>query len=484
MSEVIVVGGGAAGMMAAYAAAVNGHHVTLLEKNEKLGKKVYITGKGRCNVTNAGETAEFFGKVVRNPKSLYSAVYSFDASAAAAFMEENGCRLKIERGNRVFPVSDHASDIIRACERALKRAGVSVRLHTKAAGLLTVCGSGEDAMRQENGAGQKDDMSQKNGAGPKGDMRQENGAGPKGDMRQENGAGPKGDLRKKNGAGKKECRIAGVRLADGGKLRADAVIVATGGLSYPSTGSDGDGLCWAERMGIAVEACRPALVPLTVKEDWCGRLQGLSLKNVAVSLQSGKRTLYSEQGEMLFTHFGVSGPLILSASSYYADAYAGAAGRESGEARLWIDLKPALSEEQLDQRLLREFEANKNRQFVHAVERLFPSKLIPVIVELSGIPPKEPVHDITRKQRLCFVRLIKRLTLTVTGTRGFAEAVITQGGVCVKEIDPSTMESRRVGGLYFAGEILDTDALTGGYNLQIAWSTGHLAGDNVPRSDG
>ncbi len=478
MSEVIVVGGGAAGMMAAYAAAVNGHHVTLLEKNEKLGKKVYITGKGRCNVTNAGETAEFFGKVVRNPKSLYSAVYSFDASAAAAFMEENGCRLKIERGNRVFPVSDHASDIIRACERALKRAGVSVRLHTKVAGLLTVCGSGEDAMRQGNGAGQE------NGAGLKGDMRKKNGAGPKGDMRQENGADPKGDMCKKNGAGKKECRIAGVRLADGGKLRADAVIVATGGLSYPSTGSDGDGLCWAERMGIAVEACRPALVPLTVKEDWCGRLQGLSLKNVAVSLQSGKRTLYSEQGEMLFTHFGVSGPLILSASSYYADAYAGAAGRESGEARLWIDLKPALSEEQLDQRLLREFEANKNRQFVHAVERLFPSKLIPVIVELSGIPPKEPVHDITRKQRLCFVRLIKRLTLTVTGTRGFAEAVITQGGVCVKEIDPSTMESRRIGGLYFAGEILDTDALTGGYNLQIAWSTGHLAGDSIPRPAG
>ncbi len=454
MSNVIVIGGGAAGMMAAYAAAVNGHAVTLIEKNEKLGKKIYITGKGRCNVTNAGDTAAFFQQIVRNPKSFYSALYSFDAAQVMAFMEEHGCPLKVERGDRVFPASDHASDVIRACADALRRSGVQVCLNTKAVRLLT-----------EN----------------------------------------------------KECRICGVRLSSGECLKADAVIVATGGLSYPTTGSDGDGFRFAEELGIRVEPPRPALVPFTVREEWCKRLQGLALKNVAVSLEAAGKTIYSAQGELLFTHFGVSGPLILSASSYYADACGTCGtGQNSGrcaetqskkaqnmacgagyklakdmvrsadykpaqEMTLSIDLKPALSEDILDKRLLREFEENKNRYFKNAVESLFPAKLLPVIVELSGIAKNKPVHDITKEERIRFVRLIKALPLTITGTRGYAEAVITQGGVSVKEINPSTMESKKIKGLYFAGEVLDADALTGGYNLQIAWSTGHLAGASVKK---
>lgn len=448
MSTILVIGGGAAGMMAAYAAAKNGHSVTLIEKNEKLGKKIYITGKGRCNVTNAGETAEFFGQVVRNPKSLYSAVYSFDAPQVMAFMEEYGCPLKVERGNRVFPVSDHASDIIRACAHALERAGVQVRLNTKADGLLVE--------RLEKQA--QDDGGQRH----TGRLPDE----------------------------KDRC-IRGVLLSNKERIMADAVIVATGGMSYPGTGSDGDGYRFALELGIGVEPLRPALVPLVAREEWCKRLQGLSLKNVAVSLRAGAREIYSGQGEMLFTHFGVSGPLILSASSYYANV-CGKRGAKRGvrdcagmhlieneDTVLWIDFKPALSKEVLDKRLLREFEKNRNKQFKNAVESLFPAKLIPVMVELSGIAGIKPVHDITKEERARFAALIKALPLTVAGTRGYAEAVVTQGGISVKEINPSTMESRRVRGLYFAGEILDADALTGGYNLQIAWATGHLAGESA-----
>lgn len=416
MSEVIVIGGGAAGMMAAYAAAAGGHHVTLLEKNEKLGKKLYITGKGRCNVTNAGETPDFFSQVVHSPKSLYSAVYSFDASQVMAFMEDHGCRLKTERGNRVFPVSDHASDIIKACSCALDRAHVTVRLHTKVTGLLVQSGQ------------------------------------------------PR--------------RIVGVRLEDGGQLAADAVVVATGGLSYPTTGSDGDGLLWAKELGINVERCRPALVPLVVKEEWCRRLQGLALKNVKAALAVDGKVVCSGQGEMLFTHFGVSGPLILTMSSYYADAVR--QEKEHAKAILTIDLKPALSAEQLDKRLLRDFEENKKKQFKNALDGLFPSRLIPVMVELSGIDESKQVHNLKKEERFRFGQLIKNLSLNVVGTRGYAEAVITQGGVSMREISPSTMESRKIQGLYFAGEVLDADALTGGYNLQIAWSTGHLAGASIP----
>lgn len=401
MKKVIVVGGGAAGMMAACAAAQAGAQVVLLEKNEKLGKKLFITGKGRCNVTNAAEVETLLANVCTNPKFLYSAFYGYDNLAVMDFLEKAGCPLKTERGERVFPVSDHSSDVIAAFQRELKKNGVEVRLCT-AVTELVLCGG----------------------------------------------------------------RVTGVKT-EKGSFAADSVIVCTGGRSYPLTGSTGDGYRFAEAAGHIVTSQSPALVPLEVKEAWCRELMGLSLKNVSVSLQCGGREVYGGFGEMLFTHFGVSGPLILSASSYYVPGK---------EASLTIDLKPAVSGEQLDKRLLRDFEENRNRQFKNALGGLFPVKLIPVMVELSGISPDKRVNEITREERKRFAGLIKALPLTVTGTRGFAEAIITRGGVCVKEIKPSTMESKKVKGLFFAGEVLDTDALTGGFNLQIAWSTGHLAG--------
>lgn len=403
--EIVVIGGGAAGMMAACAAAGGGAHVVLLEKNEKLGKKIYITGKGRCNLTNACEAADFFGHVMRNPRFLYSAYAAFDNRAVMDFFEGAGCRLKTERGERVFPVSDHASDVTKALEGRMRGSGVQVRLRTAAERILT-----------DGGA-----------------------------------------------------KVSGVLLKNGTRLSADAVILATGGLSYPATGSTGDGYAMAEELGHTVTACTPSLVPLEVKEPWCGQLQGLSLRNVRLSLSSGAKELYSGFGEMLFTHFGVSGPLVLTASSYYGAA-------QQKECALSIDLKPALDEEQLDRRLLRDFETRQNRQLRNALDGLLPSRLIPVAVSLCGIDPVKPVHDITRQERRRLVSLIRGLPLTVTGTRGFAEAVITRGGVRTAEVNPSTMESKRIKGLYFAGELLDLDALTGGFNLQIAWSTGSLAG--------
>ncbi len=419
MSEVIVIGGGAAGMMAAYAAAQNGHHVTLYEKNEKLGKKVYITGKGRCNVTNASDTVDFFSQVIHNPKSLYSAIYSFDASLVMDFMENHGCKLKVERGNRVFPVSDHSSDVIRACKTALQEVGVEICLNTK---VIKLCFGGTD-----------------------------------------------------------DKRVSGIKLTDGKLQEADAVIVATGGLSYPVTGSDGDGLRFARDASVNVESCRPALVPLCSDDPVCERLQGVSLKNVKAELVVDGKTIYREMGEMLFTHFGVSGPLVLSASSYYADLVGKLEKKEQKpkEAILRIDLKPALSPEQLDKRVLRDFEAAKNKQFKNAVDGLFPAKLTPVMIERSGITPEKSVHDITRAEREQFCYQIKHFEIPISGTRKYAEAIITQGGISMKEINPSTMECKKIQGLYFAGEVLDVDALTGGYNLQIAWSTGHLAGSSI-----
>lgn len=427
MSRVIVVGGGAAGMMAAAAAAEGGGKVCLIEKNEKLGKKLFITGKGRCNVTNAAEMETLFGNVCTNGKFLYSAFYDYDNRAVMRFLETAGCPLKVERGDRVFPVSDHASDVTAAFERELKRLGVETVLNTAVKKLITE---------------RLDD-------------------------------------------GERE-RVTGVRLADGRELAADKVIVCTGGLSYPSTGSTGDGYRFAEETGHAVTERKPALVPLNIRETWCAELMGLSLKNVGVCMERGGKRLYQGFGEMLFTHFGVSGPLILSASSFYyggkmSGKDAAHVGKEAvhgkaEETRLYVDLKPALDEEQLDRRILRDFEDNKNRQFKNSLGGLFPARLIPVMVELSGIQPDRKVNEITREERRSFVRLIKRLPLTVSGTRGFEEAIVTRGGVSVRDVNPSTMESKRVSGLYFAGEVLDLDALTGGFNLQIAWSTGHLAG--------
>lgn len=405
--KVIVIGGGAAGMMAAIGAAAAGGKVTLLEKNEKTGKKIYITGKGRCNLTNACAPEDFFGHVISNSKFLYSAFYQMDNQCVMDFFEEAGCRLKKERGERVFPASDHSSDVIAALNKEMERRQIRVCLKTAVESLWL---------------------------------------------------------------DEEERRILGVCLTDGRKLAGDAVIVATGGKSYEATGSTGDGYLFARQTGHTIRDLHPALVPFTVKEEWCKQLQGLSLRNVSITIQKEKKKIYDGFGEMLFTHFGVSGPLILSASSYYVKKY------DKMPVRLSIDLKPALTKEQLDRRLIREFEENKNRQFKNALDGLLPAKLIPVMVELSGIQPEKKVNEVTKQERSRLTDLLKGLELTVTGTRGFSEAIITQGGVNVKEVNPSTMESRLITGLYFAGEVLDLDAVTGGFNLQIAWSTGHLAG--------
>lgn len=408
MSKVIVIGGGAAGMMAAIAAAEKGQEVILLEKNEKLGKKVYITGKGRCNVTNACEMDKLFENVVSNPKFLYSAFYDYNNEQVMQLLEEAGCPLKTERGERVFPVSDHSSDIIAALERLLRKKGVTIRLQTKVQEVLT----GEN-------------------------------------------------------------KVTGVLLVNQEKLKADAVVLATGGLSYPTTGSTGDGYQMAEKLGHTRKECCPALVPLEIVDTWCYHLQGLSLRNVSLRMECNGRKIYEAFGEMLFTHFGVSGPLALSASSYYGKC------KDKDKVFLEIDLKPALKTEQLDKRILRDFEENKNKQFKNVIGGLFPAKLVPVMMELSGIHPEKKIHEITKEKRQSLLNVTKHLRMRVKGLRDYNEAIITQGGIRVKEINPSTMESKLISGLYFAGEVMDLDALTGGFNLQIAWSTGHLAGSSI-----
>ncbi len=414
MSKVIIVGGGAAGMMAAVTAAENGKEVELFEKNDKLGKKLFITGKGRCNITNAADIEEFFPAVSSNPKFLYSAFYSFTNSQTIDFFENLGVRTKVERGGRVFPESDHSSDVIRALEREMEQLGVKINLNAEVKELLP----------------EKPDEDGK-------------------------------------------MSVRGIVLSSGKKVYGDAVIVATGGISYPSTGSTGDGFRFAGKCGHKVTELSPSLVPMEVKEWYAGELMGLSLRNIEIRITDGKKKLYQEFGEMLFTHYGVTGPVILSASSIVGKRL------KQTELTLHIDLKPALAEEQLDKRVLREFEGNHNRQFKNAVDSLFPAKLRPVMVELSGIPEDKKVHEITKEERRRFVRLIKDFTMTLTGLRGYNEAIITKGGVSVREIYPGTMESKLVDGLYFAGEVLDLDAVTGGYNLQIAWSTGYLAGLNA-----
>lgn len=408
MSRVLIAGGGAAGMFAAVKAAENGHQVFLYEKNEKLGKKLYITGKGRCNLTNACDMETLLSSVTTNPRFLYSSFYGCTNWDVIDFFEKAGIPTKIERGERVFPASDHSSDVIRGLSQELHRLGVNVFLRTAVREVVA-----------------------------------------------------------------EEGMFSGFRLGDGTFVPGDACVVATGGLSYQTTGSTGDGYRFAKELGHSIVPCIPSLVPMEVKEPWIGELQGLSLKNVTASVYDGKKCLYQEQGEMLFTHYGVSGPLILSASSYV--------GRKLEEIPLTlrIDLKPALDEETLDRRVLRDFEENQNRQFKNAVGRLFPAKLIPVMIELSGISPEKKVNTISREERKAFVRLIKNFEMTLTGLRGYNEAVITKGGVKTKEVDPGTMESKLVKNVYFAGEVLDLDALTGGFNLQIAWSTACAAGQHI-----
>lgn len=411
MKKVLVIGGGAAGMMAAVFAARGGREVHVFEKNEKLGKKLFITGKGRCNITNAGDMDTLFSSVVSNPKFLYSAFYGFTNEQTITFFEELGVPVKIERGNRVFPVSDHSSDVIGALSREMNRLGVEVHLHAEVEKILT------DRENPE--------------------------------------------------------LIRGIRLKNGKEVAGDAYIVATGGISYPSTGSTGDGLRFAEELGLKVTELFPALVPMEVKEWYAKELQGLSLRNVTAAIYDGKKKLYEEFGEMLFTHYGVSGPIIISASSSVGKKL------KEKELRLCIDLKPALTQEQLDQRILRDFEENRNKQFKNSVDRLFPAKLKPIMIELSGISPEKKVNEISKEDRIRFVKLIKEFPMTLTGLRSYKEAIITKGGVSVKEIDPGTMESKKIKGLYFIGEVLDLDALTGGFNLQIAWSTAAAAGNAV-----
>lgn len=410
MSKVVVIGGGAAGMMAAIAAGGCHHQVTLYEKNEKLGKKLFITGKGRCNVTNCSDVEELLRHIMRNEKFLYSAFYAFDSYGMMDFLEREGLPLKTERGNRVFPQSDKSSDVIRTLEQAMKKRGVKICLNTEISGVFS----------------EKDRI---------------------------------GGVYVKNKTG--EVRV-----------EADAVVVATGGISYPSTGSTGDGYRFAKAMGHEMKQTYPSLVPFVVREDYIPKMQGLSLKNVEVTLKKQGKELFREFGEMLFTHFGVSGPLILSASSVVS-------GKDLTGIKGEIDLKPALSEKQLDERILRDFQDCRNSFYKNSLGKLLPAKMIPVMVELSGISPEKKVNEITREERHRLEQCIKAFPFTLEGLRGYQEAIITRGGVSVRDVNPATMESKILPGLFFAGEVLDLDGKTGGYNLQIAWSTGNLAGISI-----
>lgn len=405
MSKILIIGGGAAGMLAAIAAAEEKNEVHLFEKNEKLGKKLFITGKGRCNITNDCDMETLFENVVCNPKFLYSAFYHFTNQDMMKRLEEWGLPLKTERGGRVFPKSDKSSDVIRVLQKEMQHLGVHIHLETEIKKVFVEAG---------------------------------------------------------------EFKALG--LKNGERVEGDRLIITTGGNSYSATGSTGDGYRFAEEMGHHITELFPALVPMNGKEEWIKELQGLSLKNVEISLKSGKKEIYNGFGEMLFTHFGVSGPLILSASSYAIKAL------KKGEVTLCIDLKAALTKEQLDNRLLREFEENKNKQWKNVLGCLLPAKLVPIMLEYIGIEEEKKANEITKEERKRIIDCLKGFTITITGLRGFQEAIITRGGVSVKEINPSTMESKIIKGVYFAGEVLDLDALTGGFNLQIAWSTAYLAG--------
>ena len=402
---VFVIGGGPAGMICAANAAKNGHIVTLFERNEKLGKKLYITGKGRCNVTNVAERDAFFEHVLRNPRFLYSAFSHFDNKDLMERIEQAGVPLKTERGGRVFPVSDKSSDILRACEKIVRESGVTVRLNAHVDEVIT-----------QDGA------------------------------------------------------VSGIRIGSQ-TLACDAVVVATGGISYPQTGSTGDGYDFARATGHAVEEPVASLVPLVTEELWPRELAGLTLKNITLTAEKKGKEVFSELGELLFTHFGISGPLVLSLSGVIAGQPAGT--------RLAIDLKPALSREQLDARLLRDLQEGARQQVKTALHALLPQRLLEIVLELAGIDGALPVGQLSKTMRLQLIEMLKVLPLTVSGARGLNEAVVTRGGVSVRDVNASTMESKRVKGLYFAGEVLDIDATTGGYNLQIAWSTGALAGDSI-----
>ena len=406
MAKVIIIGGGAAGMIAAYSAALTSKQVILLEKNEKLGKKIFITGKGRCNLTNASDMNTVMENVVSNKRFLFSAFKNFTNKDIMNLVENNGTKLKIERGNRVFPVSDHSSDIIRSLENAIRDLHVDIRLNTKVNELII-----------END------------------------------------------------------RCIGVVIGKN-KIMADAVIVATGGMSYQATGSDGDGYRFAKEAGLSVSKLYPSLVPFNIEGERIKALQGLSLKNIHAYIYNDKKLLYDEFGEMLFTHFGVSGPVIISASAIIGN-------KNIKGYRLSIDLKPALDEEKLDERILRDFAEQKNKQLKNSLNKLFPAKLIDEVIYQSNVDPEKKVNLLTKEERHSLVHATKNLEYIISSTRGFNEAIITKGGVEVSQINPKTMESKKIKGLFFAGEVLDLDAFTGGYNLQIAWSTGYVAGEGA-----
>ena len=428
MTRLAVIGGGPAGMMAACTAAAQGISVTLLEKNEKLGKKLYITGKGRCNLTNNTDISGLMSHVISNPRFLHGAFNAMDAVSLMAFFEGKNVPLKTERGGRVFPVSDKAGDITHALKTYLHAAGVKVMLNCEVQGV--------DIVDSAHGVRQPVLT-----AYTALDTQQDRGC-----------MSPLFTIRTKAAA-----------------IQADAVIIATGGLSYPSTGSTGDGYTWAKSLGHSLIPTHPSLVPLTAQEPWILPLAGLSLKNVRCTLRISKKIMFEDIGEMMFTPTGITGPLILSASAYLA-------GKQDAQPTIIIDLKPGLTAEQLDSRILRDFAAHQNKDFANALDGLLPQRLIETIISLSGIPPTKKIHTITRVERQTLVHLFKNLTIHPTGTAGYKEAVITKGGVNTKDVNPSTLMSKYVPGLFFAGEVLDIDALTGGYNMQIAFSTGYLAG--------
>ncbi len=415
MSKVIVIGGGAAGILAAIYSAYNGNDVSIYEKNEKLGKKLYITGKGRCNLTNASDMQTVISNVISNPKFLYSAFKAYTNKDIMNLIENEKCPLKIERGNRVFPISDHSSDVLKAFNNYIEKLNIKVFLKTSVIDIIV------------------DEFTE----------------------------------------GKYKSKIKAVLLENKKKIYADAVILATGGKAYPATGSTGDGYIFSKKLGHSINKLYPSLVPLVIKEDDIRFLQGLSLKNIEIKIKDNNKILYNDFGEMLFTHFGVSGPLILSASSYIVKKL------EEKHLDMYIDLKPALSNEKLDLRLLRDIDNNKNKNVKNILSNLLPSALVPIIIDRACIDANKKANALSKEERIRIIKNLKELKLTITATRGFNEAIITKGGINTKEINPSTMESKLVKNLFFAGEIIDVDALTGGYNLQIAWSSAFCAGGSI-----
>ncbi len=407
MKNTIVIGGGPAGMIASGFAAKNNNNVILFEKNKKLGRKLFITGKGRCNVTNACDVEELIQNTPGNPYFLYSAFYTFDSYATMNFFEELGVKVKVERGNRVFPVSEKSSDIVKALTRFMEDRGVDIRLNCNV----------EDLILENN-------------------------------------------------------KIIKA-IVNGEKIDVENVIIATGGLSYPVTGSDGDGFKFAKKLGHKVTKLYPSLVPLKLAEKWCQDLQGLSLKNVELNILIDNKNVYKNFGEMMFTHFGITGPLVLKGSRSLVGKY------NNHKITGYIDLKPALTDKELDSRILRDFEKFINKSFKNSLDDLLPQKIIPVIIKLCNIDENKKVNSITKDERKKLCNIIKKLPITIIGDNGYNEAVVTAGGICVDEIDPSTMKSKIIDNLYFAGEVIDVDSYTGGFNLQIAFATGYLAGNNI-----